>query len=253
VVDDGVGAKPAGLTWWPETRTKTSDKEPLDRAQIVAASIKLIDAEGIDALSMRRLGQELGVGATSFYWHIKDKDQLIDLVLDEIVKEVRLDDDPTLPWRDRVAAFAWEFRAVVKRHSHLAPLAGARVAMGPNLLAVIEHLLAIMRSGGFEGSKLTLAFSAVLTFALGTAIMESREMSGPGTEGKTANELQEMLAGMFMSLPPDTYPNLARIIPDTDPREVDEDSQFRYGIDRLLDGLQADLAGTAGAEVTTAP
>jgi AcrR family transcriptional regulator len=242
--------KPASLTWWPAIRGKTSDKEPLDRAQIVAAAIKLIDAEGMDAFSMRRLGQELGAGATSFYWHVKDKDQLIDLVLDEIVKEVRLDDDPTLPWRDRVAVFAWEFRAVVKRHHHLAPLAGARVAMGPNLLAVIEHLLAIMRSGGFEGSKLTLAFSAVLTFALGTAIMESREMSGPGTEGKTANELQLMLAGMFMSLPPDIYPNLSRIIPDADPEQVDEDSQFRYGIDRLLDGLEADLVATRAARLS---
>jgi AcrR family transcriptional regulator len=236
------GGKRVGLAWWPEVRTKNSEKEPLDRAQIVAAAIKLIDAEGLDGFSMRRLGQELGAGATSLYWHVKDKDQLIDLVLDEIVKEVRFDESADLPWRERTAQFAWEFREVVKRHRHLAALAGARVSMGPNTLGAMEHLLSILRLGGFSGSKLTLAFSAVLTFSLGTAVMESREMTGPGSEGRTASELQEMLAGMFTSLPSDTYPNLSRIVPDANPAEVDEDAQFRYGLERLLDGLEADLS-----------
>ena len=79
---EGPDGKPARLAWWPEVRDRSGERQPLSRTQIVATAIKLIDAEGLEGFSMRRLGQELGAGATSVYWHVKDKDQLIDLVLD---------------------------------------------------------------------------------------------------------------------------------------------------------------------------
>lgn len=239
--EDGKRGK---LAWWPSC-TRSSGKEPLGRDQIVAAAIRLIDADGLEGFSMRKLGQELGAGATSLYWHVKDKDQLIDLVLDEIVGEVKLDDDPALPWRERIIYVGGEFRTVVKRHRHLAGLAGTRLSMGPNLLTAMEHIAAILRTAGFSGTRLTLAFSAVLTFSLGTGIMESREFTGPGSEGKSLEELQLMVADMFRSLPPDEYPNMIDMIPSGDPAEIDEDTQFRYGLERLLDGLETDPARVA--------
>jgi AcrR family transcriptional regulator len=233
------------FAWWPSV-PKTSGKEPLGRDQIVAAAIRLIDADGLEGFSMRKLGLELGAGATSLYWHVKDKDQLIDLVLDEIVGEVKLDDDRALPWRERVLYVAGGLRRVVRQHRHLAALAGTRVSMGPNLLTAMEHLAAIIRTGGFTGSRLTLAFSAVLTFSLGTGIMESREFTGPGSEGKTLEELQWMVVEMFRSLPPDEYPNMISMVSE-DVSEIDEDTQFLYGLERLLDGLEADLLQSARA------
>jgi len=239
------GGKQGKLSWWPSC-PKTSEKEPLGRDQIVAAAIRLIDADGLEGFSMRKLGVELGAGATSLYWHVKDKDQLIDLVLDEIVGEVKLDDDPALHWRERVLYVGGELRRVVSKHRHLAALAGTRVSMGPNLLTAMEHLAAIIRTGGFEGSRLTLAFSAVLTFSLGTGIMESREFTGPGSEGKSLEELQWMVIEMFRSLPSDEYPNLIGMV-SADVSEIDEDTQFRFGLERLLDGLEANLASSVGA------
>ena len=239
-MDGDEDGKRVALPWWPST-AGAGGKEPLSRDQIVAAAIRLIDAGGLDAFSMRKLGQELDAGATSLYWHVKDKDQLIDLVLDEIVSEVKLDDDPSLPWRDRAEYIAWEFRRVVKRHRHLAPLAGSRLLMGPNLLTVIEHLFSILRAGGFDGVRLTLGFSAILTFALGTAIMESREFTGPGSEGKTLEEMQQLVVAMFQSLPPDQFPNLVEQMAVTNESDIDDDAQFRHGLERLLDGLEADL------------
>lgn len=108
--------KPARLGWWPEVRARSGDRQPLTRDQIVAAAIKLIDAEGLAGFTMRRLGGALGAGATSLYWHVKDKDQLIDLVLDEAALELRLDDDAAARWRDRLAGLAREIRAGMKRH-----------------------------------------------------------------------------------------------------------------------------------------
>lgn len=245
---EGPDDKPARLAWWPEVRDRSSDRLPLSRAQIVAAAIKLIDAEGLDGFSMRRLGQELGAGATSLYWHVKDKDQLIDLVLDEIVEEVRLDDDPELPWRERAALLAREFRAVLKRHRHLAPLFGARIGVGPNTLRGMEHLLSVLRAGGFEGDRLTLAFASILTYALGSAVMDSRELSGPGPEGKgkSVQELQAMYAGMLASLPTEMYPNLVRLVTETALEAMDDDVQFEYGLQRMFDGMEADLGRSGG-------
>jgi AcrR family transcriptional regulator len=250
-MDGDEDGKRAALPWWPNVAgaAGAAGKEPLSRDQIVAAAIRLIDADGIDGFSMRKLGQELDAGATSLYWHVKGKDQLIDLVLDEIVGEVKLDDDPSLPWRDRAAYVAWEFRRVVKRHRHLAPLAGSRLIMGPNLLTAIEHLFSILRAGGFDGVRLTLAFSAILTFALGTGITESREFTGPGSEGKTLEELEQLVVEMFQSLPADRFPNLVKQMAVADQSDIDNDAQFRYGLERLLDGLEMDLArASAGAE-----
>ena len=77
-------------------------------------------------------------------------------------------------------------------------------------------------------------------------IMESREFTGPGSEGKTLEELQWMVVEMFRSLPPDEYPNMISMVSE-DVSEIDEDTQFLYGLERLLDGLEADLLQSARA------
>ena len=133
---------------------------------------------------------------------------------------------------------------MLKRHRHLAPLFGARIGVGPNTLRGMEHLLAVLRAGGFEGDRLTLAFASILTYSLGSAVMDSRELTGPGSEGKgkRVGELQSMYAGMLASLPTDTYPNLVRLVRETAPEAMDDDAQFEYGLQRMFDGMEADLS-----------
>jgi len=241
--------KRSRLPWWPADRARSGEREPLSRAQIVAAAIKLIDAEGLDGFSMRRLGQELGAGATSVYWHVRDKDQLIDLVLDEILAEVDWVDDPSKTWRERSAGLAREFRAVLRRHPNLGSVFGSRLTLGPNTLFGIEKMLAILHEAGFEGTRLTLAFSAILNFAMGTGIMESRGITGPETEGKSPEEINRMFIGMLEALPDDEYPHLRRFIPESDYEEISEDAQFEYGLQRMLDGIEADLQAVRAADV----
>ena len=242
MADAGDRGQPVRLPWWPKEHG--ASREPLRQGQIVATAIKLIDAEGLDGLSMRRLGQELGVGPMSIYGHVRNKDELIDLVLDEIAADVRLDDDTSAPWRSRVASVAREIRAMLRRHRHLAPLAGTRISMGPNSLLIIEHLMSIVREAGFEGTRLTFAFAAIMNFAIGTTIMDVRGLTGPATKGKTDEELQAAVFGMYAALPGDQFPNLVRFIPETDFEGVEEDAQFEYALQLILDGLEVDLART---------
>jgi AcrR family transcriptional regulator len=249
-----AGDKPddrsARLGWWPEVHDRSGARQPLTRAQIVAAAIKLFDAEGLDGFSMRRLGKELDAGATSLYWHVRDKDQLIDLVLDEIIGEVQLDDDPAAPWRDRATYLARQFRCTLLRHRHMAPVFGSRVVAGPNILLAWEHILSVLRKGGIEGEQLGLAFAALINYATGSAVMETREPSGPGTEGKSLAEVQGIYIEMLGALPPDQYPNLTQMITQVaegDPELIDDNAQFEYGLNMLFDGMERELERSRGA------
>jgi hypothetical protein len=129
---------------------------------------------------------------------------------------------------------------VVKRHRHLAPLVGARISVGPNTLRGMEHLLSVLRAGGFDGDRLTLAFASILTYALGSAVMDTRELTGPGSDGKSVQELQAMYAGMLASLPTEAYPNLVRLVTETGLEAMDDDVQFEYGLQRMFDGMEAE-------------
>src|SRR5215470_1661045 len=97
----------AALPWWPAERPPREEAgEPLTRARIVKAALDLIDEEGLDALSMRRLGSRLGAGATTLYWYVSSKDQLLDLAVDEIFGELSLDPLEGDGWRSQVEAVA---------------------------------------------------------------------------------------------------------------------------------------------------
>jgi AcrR family transcriptional regulator len=149
------GTEPAEvqLPWWPEPRERTPAREPLDRELIVSTAIRIADQEGLEALSMRRLAQELGSGATSLYRHVANKDELLDLAVDAVLGEVPLADDSTLDWQQRTGDLARGIRTTLRRHPGVAMLFGFRVTRGPNALAIADRLLGILRSAALEGAQ----------------------------------------------------------------------------------------------------
>ncbi len=238
-MSDGADRGRARLPWWPEVHDRAATREPLTRGQIVAATIRILDSEGLGAFSMRRLAQELDAGVTSLYWHVKNKDQLLDLALDEVLGEVPLDDDPTLPWQQRTAHFARLLRSVLMRHRGVSQLAGARLTLGPNALTGVDTLVGLLRSAGFEAARLGLAVSAVLDFVSGSAVMDSRALAGSDTEGLTYKELQDRSAEMLRAVPAEQYPNLASTVEDVVGPNADQ--RFEYALQALLDGLAVDI------------
>ena len=230
------------LPWWPAERGHGGGRrQPLGRDQIVRAAMHILDTEGLDALSMRRLGRELDAGATSLYWHVKDKDELLDLIVDATVAEVDLArDDPSLPWRERAANVARDLRRVLVSHRGVSQIFGSRVTLGPNLLERFEQFVSIFRSAGFEGKALALANQTVLNYASGFAVFEARGVSGPITEGRTVEEVQAITGSMLASLPPERFPTLLSILADM--ATITDDESFEFGLGRLLDGLELELA-----------
>lgn len=232
------------LPWWPEPRERTPSREPLDRALIVSTAIRIADQEGLDALSMRRLAQELGAGATSLYRHVSNKDELLDLAVDEILGEVPLEDDPTLGWQERAAGLARSIRTTLRRHPGIAMLFGFRVTRGPNALAVADQLIGILRSAGLEGVQVGLAYQALTTWAVAFGAIDSRDAAQAGSGRQTSVQQHQMIEQMLAALPPEHYPNVVAVFAHG--AEMTADAQFDFGLEALIAGIAAGLPGRTG-------
>jgi AcrR family transcriptional regulator len=231
----GHGGDPVTLPWWPSDRTEHGGRDPLTRRRIIEAAIRIIDAEGLDALSMRRLGQELGAGATSIYWHVANKDQLLDLVLDEIMGEVASEVRGAGGWCERLTDAARAVRRVLGRHPNASVLLGERPTIGPNALDALELVLSELAAAGFDRRSAMLTVNTVVNFAAGWAVFECRKPAGELAEGKSPEELGELLHTMMISLPAGRYPNLVASAGEI--VGIGTDEQFEFALQAIIEGV----------------
>lgn len=206
----------------------------LDREKIVTAAIRIIDIEGADALSMRRLGGELGSGATSVYRHVRDKEELIGLAFDAITGEIPLP-DPGTPWEDALVASAHGVRELFQRHRGFVLVIGRRSALGPRTLELLERLLGILRAAGFPDQDAYHAISAIANYATGFTVLEIVPgLRGAGGVG--VPEYRELVTASLRRLSPDAYPNAAAVAP----KMVGKDNEdFEYGISAIVAGIRS--------------
>ncbi|MFK4068405.1 TetR/AcrR family transcriptional regulator [Streptomyces sp. NPDC029674] len=234
--------KPTASVW---TRPRPRQREQLTREHIVAAAIELLDAEGIEALSMRKLGTRLDAAATSLYRHVANKDELIQLVVDDVFGECRVPaaTDRT-QWRAAVTRAADDLRAMALRHPWIAPELGqvGLVHIGPNAMRMSSGLLAQFETAGFPPDEQDRAVGTLTAYVIGIAASEAAYLSLIARSGRTE---QEWVAGLRPA-----FDEAARQHPllregsaaraDTHPQRI-RDEDFAYGLDRVLDGLAARL------------
>lgn len=222
-------------------------REHLSREQIVAEAVLLLDADGLEALSMRKLGTRLGAGATSLYRHVANKDELIELVVDEVYGELVVPgaEGPDA-WRDAAAGVANGLRDMVLRHPWVASVLGqvGLVHLGPNVTRMTERMLAVFRTAGFSDEETERAISAVIAYVIGMAISEAAYLSLIARSGRSEREFMESLGRQHdgASGPGGPAPDPAKD-PAQDPARL-RDENFAYGLERMLDGL-ATRTGTA--------
>jgi AcrR family transcriptional regulator len=217
-------------------------RETLTREQIVTTTIGILDAEGIEALSMRRLGQQLGSAATSMYWHVGSRQNLIALASDQIWSSIELPDIDASGWRAAALLLASGMDDVLTAHRWLAAATTGYFAYGPGMARFQDHSYAIYEAAGFEGTDLDWANSTVFSFVLGAALGEAygadmRARLDEDHPGGLEDRLRmsEETAGEFPRL-------RARIEAQ---RGIDRDAarqeSFAYGMETVLDGLQSRL------------
>src|SRR5215469_6056014 len=222
---------------WQRTpvRAARRRRDPISKEAIVAATIRLMDAEGFDALSMRRIAEELGTGAASLYWHVGSKDGLLDLVFDELIGEVTVPDPDPPRWREQVKDLARAQRAGTLRHPYVVRLSIGRIPMGPNALVFSERTLAILRAGGLP-PRLAVRASHLLISTVNGFTIDETGVSGTGPEGAApAADAAAAAGGYLATLPPDRFPNLVSLAHEF--ADADRDERFELLIDIFVDGL----------------
>lgn len=226
---------------WTRARAANPPKETLSRAQIVRAALDLLDADGVAGLSMRKLATRLDAGATSLYWHVQTKQDLLELVIDEVYGEVDVPDPELAGWRAGAMLFGHSLRSTVLRHPWLPEVIYTMPSIGPNAVSLGSRGLKLFGAAGFEGLDIDLAMGSVLNYVLGAASSEAVWQVSVRKSGKTEDEwVGELLqlAETATEGHPEMHESVRR-------RDMDQgklqDQSFVFGLDALLNGLEARL------------
>jgi AcrR family transcriptional regulator len=231
------------------TRPAPGERKPsLTRERIAAAAIALVDAEGLRALSMRRIAEELGVGTMTLYHYVRTKDELIALIDDALMAELLVDDDelPFPDWRTGLTAIAMRSRDVHRNHPWLLrAVGGLGNRIGPNGLRHFEQSLAAVAGTGLGPEDRLDVVSLVDEYVFGFGL---RAATDSDPEHRSA--FADMQGYVESQLESGEFPHIQELFPPGEDRaaiwarfeaiELDE-QRFRRGLDKLLDGIALDL------------
>lgn len=211
--------------------------------RVIEAAIALADAGGITSLTMRKLGNDLGVEAMSLYNHVANKDALLDGMIDVVFDEI---DVPRRgKWRGAMRTRATSLRAVLTRHPWATPLMQSRSNPGPATLRHHDAVIGLLRSGGFSVAQSAHAFSVLDAYIYGFALQES------ALPFETPEESAVMAEHILAGIPVETYPFLREMtIEHVLQPGYDYGDEFEIGLDLILDGLEPtqDAGGSRGPD-----
>jgi AcrR family transcriptional regulator len=225
----------------------------LSRDEIVQAAIKVADAEGSQAISMRRIARELNAGAMSLYWHVSSKDELLDLMLDAVEGE-REFPPVTGDWRTDLTAMARTQRAALHQHEWLMDFIGGRPPLGPNTMRNLERSLAVIDTLGLDMVTALNVLATMATYVMGAVLREFREMGVERRDTEamaklSEDELREILAEHVQKIKATgRFPHFLRMYEEgIDPDSAEtRDERFEFGLQCVLDGIAVRLPGQPG-------
>ena len=213
----------------PRRRTRVV-RPPLDRRQIATAGLQIVDEEGADALSLRRLAEELGVAPMSIYWHVKDKAELLEVIGHQVFAEIEI--PPARgDWRDQLRDVHRAMLAGVLRHPNTTDILIGRARYGPGGLALFERILSILLEAGFSPESAFDAYTSLYLFTLGFTATAGRSPA--------FREIQRQGVLYMGTLPEDQYPSIRTVVPVIGRRSLDE--QFELCLDVVIEGIGARL------------
>jgi len=206
-------------------------RAPLTRDRVIAAAMALADKHGIEALTMRRIGGDLGVEAMSLYNHVANKDDLISALLDAVVGEYALP-DPDLDWKPALRASAVSANKALVRHPWAPSLhLSFRAMPGPSSMRYSESVLATLRRAGFSPEMTHHAFHSLEGHVDGYTL---RQVNFPLQQ----EELEAVAKDFLAQFPADEYPYFVEHVRGHLRKEFRGKSGFEFGLDLILDGLE---------------
>jgi AcrR family transcriptional regulator len=203
---------------------------------VLRAAIALADEAGIESLTMRGLGQSLGVEAMSLYHHVANKDDLLDGMVDVVVGDIVVPPSGT-PWRAAMRARCLSAHATLLAHPWVAPQITSRLSIGPGMTRYLDATLGRLREGGFSIEGALDAWNTLDSHLYGFTL---QELNLPFEVEESA----AVSAAVLPQIPADQFPYVAEVLGHVMAHGRRED--FAFGLDLVLDGLEQRLAGALG-------
>jgi AcrR family transcriptional regulator len=213
------------------TRRQRPRGVTLDRTRIVAEALRLIDANGVEALTIRRLADGLGVTPMSLYWHVAGKDELLELVGHAVLAEIELP-GARGDWRDQLRDIHGAMFAVVLRHPNTADVLAGRARYGAGGLRLFERILSVLLGAGLSPEAAFDAYQSLYLFTLGFMVTANR---GPEFRAGQAQGI-----AYLASLPETRFPAIHAVVPVIGRRTLDQ--QFGIALDVVIEGIAARIA-----------
>lgn len=236
---------------WLSPLRERGDQPGLSLDQIVTATVRLLDADGLAAFSMRRLAGELGAAPMSLYWYVSTKDDLLELALDEVFGEIGLP-EPGGHWTERLRLLAVEMRDALLRHPWSPRLCGEYLGLGPRMLGFSEAVLSTIGESGLPDDGIESAAGLIFQYVHGCAATDARWMERLAAEERDEDEyVQEIFSAvrpLITDLP--VYRRLYEKPREETPFSERRAGNFRFGLDCLLAGIANQ---PLSAEASSAP
>ena len=223
--------RPAPSIWMRPERAAVGRPAGHSRAEITAAALAIADGEGLDAVSMRRVAADLGTGAASLYRYVETREELLDLMTDAVGGDYQLP-PPSGDWLADLVAFGEQSRAILRRHPWLPALIMARPVLGPNGLALLEHVLTVLAP---HPADIRTKMEAFATLNGITAAFVQHELAGGSAlQQRNTDYLQQALAS-------GEHPRLAGLLsagpPPAGPEPAEPADRYAGILARILTGL----------------
>ncbi len=231
----------SGLIWERLAQADRPRTPGLSREQIVRAAIELADSAGTGDLTMRRLAGRLGAAPMSLYRHVASKEDLLDLMLDEVFGDMALPDAPSGDWRADLHRFAYASRDTLRRHPWAIPLLTSRPTLGPQYLRWFEFGLAAVAGQGIDTATMAQVVGLISGYvgaAVGYEAAEAEHTRRIGLDEAQKRAIATPYVGQVIAS--GRYPNFARWL--SEGASLDPDTSFAFGIECVLDGIAVRLA-----------
>jgi AcrR family transcriptional regulator len=211
------------------TRSKSSPQIPLSRERVLQTALQLADAEGLEALSMRRLAQVLGVQAMSLYNHVTNKDDIVDGIVDRVIGEIELP-DPAMEWKMALRQRSISAHAVLLRHPWATMPMVSRVTVGKAMLRYIDATLGCLQGAGFSLEMADHAWNAIDSHIYGFTLQALNFPFEPSEYAEAAKQ------GLPL-IPAEQYPHMNQLTHAVIEGRYDGLHDFEFGLDLILNGL----------------
>jgi AcrR family transcriptional regulator len=213
------------------TKPTTEPRVPLTRERVLGAAIALADARGIEALTMRRLAQEIGVEAMTLYYHVENKGEILDGIADMVIGEIELP-SPGSDWKAALRTTAISAHEVFLRHRWAASLVLSSSASGARF-RYMNAILGTLREAGFSAEMTDHAYHALESHIVGFTLWVV------GMDLGSREELASLARAFLEQLSRDELPHLVEHVEQhLKPRRTDDEGDFVFGLDLILDGLE---------------